>query len=260
MLELRQIESFYPEHLRPFKRNLLREYLQYRILEAVFSSEFSRGLRFMGGTALHIVYELPRFSEDLDFDNAGLDKKDFSLLAELIKKRLNLHGYNTQIKSPFKGAYRIFIRIADVLYENKISSHKEEKMLIHLDAEPQGFAYAPDKIILNKFDIFTQISVVPLDILLSQKLRAILTRKRPMGRDFFDAIFLLGRTRPSYEYLKSKLKIDNLRDLKSALIAHCRALDLRVLAKDVRQFLFLSDEAKKIELFRDYVENLDAGS
>ena len=36
MLDLKQIESFYPEYLRSFKRNLLREYLQYKILEAIF--------------------------------------------------------------------------------------------------------------------------------------------------------------------------------------------------------------------------------
>lgn len=256
MLELKQIESFYPEHLRPFKRNLLREYLQYKILETVFSSEFGKHLIFMGGTAIHIVYELPRFSEDLDFDNIGLDKKDFSRLTALIEKKLKLQGYVVETKTSFKGAYRAYIRIADILYENKISSHKEEKVLIQLDAEPQKFPYAPDKIILNKFDIFTQINVVPPDILLSQKLYAILMRGRPMGRDFFDAIFLLGRTGPAYKYLKAKAKIDDLVDLKKRLIAHCNALDLKSLGKDVRQFLFFPDEAQKIELFRDYIAKL----
>ena len=33
MLDIKQIEPFYPENLRPFKRNLLREYVQYKILE-----------------------------------------------------------------------------------------------------------------------------------------------------------------------------------------------------------------------------------
>ena len=92
--------------------------------------------------------------------------------------------------------------------------------------------------------------------MLSQKLYAILMRARPMGRDFFDAIFLLGRTGPDYEYLKAKVKIDGLVDLKKRLIVHCNALDLKSLAKDVRQFLFFPDEAKKIELFREYIAKL----
>ena len=48
MLDIKQIESFYPEPLRPFRKNLLREYLQYKILEAIFEQDFldcSHGFR-----------------------------------------------------------------------------------------------------------------------------------------------------------------------------------------------------------------------
>lgn len=256
MLELKQIETFYPEHIRIFKRNILREYLQYKILEIVFTSEFGRSLVFMGGTAIHMIYALPRFSEDLDFDNLRLGEKKFSDLAAIIKKKLELQGYTVETKTSLGNAYRIYIRIADILYENKISPHKEEKMLIQLDAEPQKFSYAADKVILNKFDVFTQISLVPLDILLSQKLYAIFMRKRPMGRDFFDAIFLFGRTNPNYDYLKTKINIDNLSDLKEKLIKHCSVLNLKFLSKDVSQFLLIPDDAKKIELFCEYIEKL----
>ncbi|GFP25527.1 hypothetical protein HKBW3S25_01007 [Candidatus Hakubella thermalkaliphila] len=47
MLDLKQIELFYPESLRPFKRNLLLEYLQYKILEIIFDSEFGEKLAFI---------------------------------------------------------------------------------------------------------------------------------------------------------------------------------------------------------------------
>lgn len=256
MLEFNQIESFYPESLRPFKRNLLREYLQYKILELIFSSEFGQNLIFMGGTAIHIAYGLPRFSEDLDFDNIGLGKKNFEGLAAFIEKKLRLEGYVVEIKTSFARAYRAYIRIPGILYENRISPHKDEKMLIQIDAEPQKFSYVPDKVIINKFDVFTQIAMVPLDILLSQKLYAILMRKRPMGRDFFDALFLFGKATPNYEYLKSKLKIDNPTELKEKLIRHCGALNLKSLAKDVEQFLFVPDEAGRIALFCEYIKDL----
>lgn len=256
MLELKQIESFYPENLKVFKRNLLREYLQYKILEVVFASEFGRSLVFMGGTAVHIVHGLPRFSEDLDFDNIGLDKAGFHKFAIVIQKKLKLQGCNAQIKTSYTGAYRIFIRITDILYENKLSAHKQEKLLIQLDAEGQKFSYAPEKVILNKFDVFTRVSIVPLDILLSQKLYAIFMRKRPMGRDFFDAIFLFGKTMPNYEYLKLKLKIDSLSDLKKKILKHCRGLNFKLLARDVEGFLFIPEDAKKVELFREYIADM----
>lgn len=72
MLELNQIESYYPEHLRVFKKNILREYLQYKILEIIYDSKFTVNLVFMGGTAIRIIHGGSRFSEDLDFDNINL--------------------------------------------------------------------------------------------------------------------------------------------------------------------------------------------
>ena len=44
MLELGQIESFYPESYRAFKKNILREYLQYKILEILFDSKYANKL------------------------------------------------------------------------------------------------------------------------------------------------------------------------------------------------------------------------
>ena len=84
MLNIKQIESFYPESLKPFKRNLLREYLQYKILEIIFDSRYGDKLAFMGGTATRIIHSNTRFSEDLDFDNLGLNKNEFVKLIQLI--------------------------------------------------------------------------------------------------------------------------------------------------------------------------------
>ena len=72
MLNLEQIQEFYPEHLRPFRNFLLREYLQHKILNIVYNSESGRKMVFMGGTALRLTLNNQRFSEDLDFDNLGL--------------------------------------------------------------------------------------------------------------------------------------------------------------------------------------------
>ena len=69
MLSLQEIEKYYPEKLKKFKRNILREYLQYKILQIIFNSEYANKLSFLGGTALKIIYDNSRFSEDLDFDN-----------------------------------------------------------------------------------------------------------------------------------------------------------------------------------------------
>ena len=257
MLDIEQIETFYPEYLRAFKRNLLQEYLQYKILEIVFDSKFGERLSLMGGTAIHIIHGNTRFSEDLDFDNLGLNKKEFEQLANSIQKRLQLEGYKAEIKNVFKGAYRCYIRIPDILFENGLSRHKDEKLLIEIDTEPQGYTYSPEKVIINKFDVFLRINVVPMDILLAQKIYAVFKRKRAMGRDFYDAVFLFGKTEPDPGYLELKLKIKNMADLKSKLLAKCSNFNFKDLAKDVEQFLFYPSDSKRVLYFYDYIRNYE---
>lgn len=46
MLSLQEIEKYYPENIKGFKRNILREYLQYKILRIIFDSGYASKLSF----------------------------------------------------------------------------------------------------------------------------------------------------------------------------------------------------------------------
>ncbi|OGX37052.1 MAG: hypothetical protein A3D87_01355 [Omnitrophica WOR_2 bacterium RIFCSPHIGHO2_02_FULL_50_17] len=256
MLEFRQIESFYPEHLRPFKRSILREYLQYKILAVIFGGKFGAKLVFMGGTAVHIAHGLGRFSEDLDFDNQGLSRDDFRFLVQNISRNLTLEGFAVQTGVSFKGAFSADIKITGLLFEIGLSGHKEEKVLVKIDAEPQNFGYSPQRVIINKFDVLAGISVVPIDILLAQKFYAILNRRRAVGRDFYDAMFLAGKTSPNFGYLKAKHKIADMPALKTALLDRCARLDFNQLAGDAAPLVFIPGDAKKIKLFPEFVRGM----
>ncbi len=257
MIDLKQIEQDYPENLRAFKKNILREYLQYKILELIFNSKLANKLSFLGGTALRIIYNNSRFSEDLDFDNFGITEKDFTKLTEEIEKGLCGLGYQTEFKNVFKGAYRCYIKIPKILFDSEISGLKEEKIVIQLDTAPHDFKYKPDKKILNKFDVFIQVFVTPLDILLSQKIYAIFNRKRAKGRDFYDVIFLLQRTKPNYQYLEKKLGITNNNNLKIKLINYVNNTNLQKVAKDAEPFLFNPTDSKRIKMFGEYIKQID---
>lgn len=257
MLDIEQIESFYPEYLKPFKKNLLREYIQYKILEAIFDSKFGEFLSFMGGTAIHIIHGNTRFSEDLDFDNLRLNKTSFKEMTQFIAKKLGREGYCLEVKNVFTKAYTAYIKIEEVLQRYGISRHKNEKLLIKINAEPQYFKYEREKVIINKFDVLTRINAVPIDILLSQKLFAIIMRKRSLGRDFFDALFLLGKTKPNVGYLMQKLRLKDIKEVKFQLLQKCRNLDFSQLAKDTKQFLFIPEHSKKILLFKEYIESME---
>jgi len=173
-------------------------------------------------------------------------------LAKTVFRRLSLEGYSVEVRNSFRGAYRSFVRVSNVLYDNALSPHKGEKLLIQIDAEPQMFTYRPEKVILNRFDVFTRINVVPIGVLLAQKIYAIFMRRRPMGRDFYDAIFLRGKTTPDFDYLKQKMKIGDGDELRARLTARCRGLDFKQLATDAKPFLFVPSDAKKISLFPEY--------
>ena len=78
MLRLSEITKHYPENLLGFQRFIIREYLQYKILQIVFEdATYAVKLCFLGGTCLRVVHGNTRFSEALDFDNFNLSAQEF---------------------------------------------------------------------------------------------------------------------------------------------------------------------------------------
>ena len=206
---------------------------------------------------MRIIYGNSRFSEDLDFDNFGLAENQFADLISEIKSGLGLQGYAVETKNVFKGAWRSYIRMPQVLFENELSDLREEKVTIQIDTAPHDFGYRRDLKIINKFDVFTQIYATPIDILLSQKIYAALNRSRAKGRDFFDIVFLLPQTKPNYDYLAKKLDVKNGKKLKAAIISKTAEFDFDELAKDAQSFLVNAADAKKIKMFVPYIKSLE---
>lgn len=255
MITIDQILAAYPENLRAFKESILKEYLQYKILNSIFNSEYANKLAFLGGTALRIVHGSTRFSEDLDFDNFALSEVEFTELSKVIQKDLSLEGLEAEINTVTKNAYRIKIRIPKLLFNTGLSVMAEQRILIQVDTVPQNFEYVPDKPLLNKFDVFTQINSVPKDILLAQKIFASVNRRRIMGRDFFDIVFLHGLgAKPDFAYLKKNIGVANPADLKKYMMDKTAGLDFEELAKDVEPLLFDSRDKKKVLLFREFLD------
>ena len=259
MLPLSEIQTYYPVRLHHRGEFLLKEYLQYKILELLFESDYALQFSFLGGTCLRIVHNNNRFSEDLDFDNFDLTGKDFEEVSVLLKKGLEQQGFQVEMRNVLAGAYHCYIRFPGLLFESGLSGHREAKIRINLDTEPQGFPFEPESFFLNRFDVFTSIRCTPIDILLSQKLVAMTQRRRPQGRDFFDAVFLFPKTAPNFDFLAYKLQISNPKALKTYLLDISQQFDFKELAKDVQPFLFESRDIKRVELFPEYIKTLSFG-
>ena len=252
MLDFQQIKEQYPENLQRFERAILREYLQYKILQAIFDSKNASKLAFLGGTALRIVHGNNRFSEDIDLDNFGLKWSEFEEVIQKVKRFLELEGFNVEVRNVAKGAYRCYLKIPALLYEQGLSPFPEEKILIQVDTTAQGYSYKPETILLNKFDVFTDIRVTPLDILLSQKIYTSVNRKKTRGRDFYDITYLSSRTKPDLGYIQQKLGVKTAEGLRKEISSRIAEFDFKDLADDVAPFLMNKDEIKRVERFREF--------
>ena len=70
MIEKRQIQKL-TERWQTTTDNVVREYFQQLFLSYLYREKGSDSLLFNGGTALRIIWQNPRFSEDLDFSGVN---------------------------------------------------------------------------------------------------------------------------------------------------------------------------------------------
>lgn len=256
MINLENIKIYYSPKEQVFEQFLLKEYLQYQILNIVFSSSFWEKLSFLWWTAIRLIHNSTRFSEDMYFDNFWLEERDFENLSLYIKKELNLLWYEVEIKNVYKWAYRCYIRLPKILKELWFSNLDDEKILIQIDTVKQDYKYNSDKKIIDKFDIYKLINVCPINIILSKKIHALIDRKRIKWRDFFDIVYLYRFTKPDFNYLQAKTWIKNIEDLKNKLNDFIKDLDLIEISKDVKPFLLNQDEINRVIDFKNFIDSL----
>lgn len=252
MLTIDQIKSSYPDSLHQFERGLLREYLQYQILSLIFNHKVGQKLSFLGGTNLRLVHGLPRFSEDIDFDNKHLSFEEFSELGDYLQRELERRGYLIENRFLNKEAFHCYIRFPELLYQQGLSPLEEEKILIQVDSFDQGVNYDPDIFLLNKFEFFDPIRTTPKEVILSQKLWTITQRKRLKGRDFFDLMFLLQNTKPNLDFLEAKFATRDVSEIKNIILGYVKDADFHQLATDVRPFLLNIEDSEKIKYFPQF--------
>ena len=105
MLTLEQLSGHFPLTLRQRNpRGMLVEYLQYELLDSLFKNSAAAALSFIGGTAIRILHNSHRFSEDLDFDNFGLSFAQFEELLKTACRDMEYKGFLIEYRIVEKGA------------------------------------------------------------------------------------------------------------------------------------------------------------
>jgi predicted nucleotidyltransferase component of viral defense system len=176
------------------KLNAMREYLQAYVLRVMHEQGVFRHAAFLGGTALRFLYDLPRFSEDLDFSLENADQLDFARLVTKIMTELKDAGYQASMTYNDRNIVKsAFIKFSGLMFEAEMSAFQNQNfsIKIEMDSNPSQGAMKEVKMINKYFPI----SFLSYDIssLFAGKLHAILNRRYTKGRDYFDLGWYLSK-------------------------------------------------------------------
>lgn len=159
-------------------------------------------------------------------------------------------------KKCIQRCFSLLYKIFRYTFSNQFVCTQGGKILIQLDTEPQGYKYTSDKYLLNRFGLFRYIDITHINLLLSQKMCVIFTRKREKGRDFFDVVYLMSKTKPDFKFLKLKFGIESKKELIKGLKEKSKNLNFKILAKDIESFLFEPNQKDRVLYFRDWLNTL----
>lgn len=259
MINIEQILSYYPEQLQKTKKvHIIREYLQFMLLNHLSNSKYAKDICFIGGTNLRLIHGIDRFSEDLDFDNKNMSRTKFINMTDALIKHLQNNGVNViaddKSKDARLAAFRRNLIFPQFLYDNGLSPFKDAKFLIKIESQDQGVEYKPEIFLMNGGGYIFNFPAAPNNVLCSMKIAALLNRQK--GRDFYDTMFLLSKTQPDYAFLKERTGISSPQELKKALLQTAKKTDLRHKSKDFEHLIIDRNNAKKILLFPDFISKV----
>lgn len=261
MIDLEYIRSFFPPAIAKesrFDRYMLKEYLQLLILDYLATTSFINKVSFIGGTNLRLIQGIDRFSEDLDFDCKDLSEEEFMAMTNSVVNYLQQNNINVETRdkvNPKLTAYRRNLYFPEMLFNLKLTGHREERLLLKIEAQDQGVDYQSEVATVNRMGFFFNIQVPPLDVLCAMKFAAILARQK--GRDFYDAIFLLSKTKPNMDFLKERVGIGSIDDLKFAIADRMQEIDLNQKKRDFAHLLFNESNADRILSFESFVSKIE---
>ena len=259
MIDLNLIKNFFPEQIRNntlLGKSMVKEYMQLSILDYLSATPYIRKLIFIGGTNLHLVKGIDRFSEDLDFDCKEMTKEEFMKMSDDVMHFLTRNGYTIESRdknSTKLTAFRRNIYFPRFLFDLGISGHMDERFLIKIEAQDQGVRYSPEVKNIKGCGFYFPFPVPADAVLCAMKVTALLERGK--GRDFYDVMFLLALTKPDYNFLAKRVGIKNAAELKAELKNRLKNTDLKIKANDFGHLLFNKENNKRILRFEDFFED-----
>lgn len=215
---------------------IAREYTQHSFLSEFYRLKKSEKVLFKGGTALRIIYQSPRFSEDLDF--TAESQVSYRVIEDLIADTLmNLKywGFNVEIEEAKKtsGGYLAKIIFLFLNYQPTIKieiSQRKISQKLKKDFSRIKNEYIED------YDVYH----LSAEEIFNGKIVALLSRSK--ARDWYDVYFLLKNNFLNIQQ-KQKLQDIGLKLEKSQINFH---KELKLLLPRSHQFV-LKDFKKRLQ-------------
>ncbi|MDR1864824.1 MAG: nucleotidyl transferase AbiEii/AbiGii toxin family protein [Bacteroidales bacterium] len=260
MIQFEQIQRFFPKEVSDQANNrkyMLKEYIQLMILGFLSTSQYVKKIALIGGTGLRLAKGIDRFSEDLDFDCKQFSQSEFEKMTEEVVTFLRRHGLRAEARDRENRrlkAFRRCIYFPEFLFDMNLSGYKEERFMIKIESQDQGFDYLPTLVNIRHAGFFFPFPMPPDAVLCAMKISALLSRKK--GRDFYDTFFLLQQTVPDYNYLSEKCGISNIDELKTAVLQVFETTGVNRKLQDFTHLLFDKSSRNKALVLKDFIQTL----
>ena len=192
------------------QRFQLLEHVQRLALLGLYRVGFFSQAAFYGGTALRLLYGIPRFSEDLDFTLLRPDPQfRFDAALKGLQEELRADGLEASLEiknksfvSPVQSAFiktntlHLMLRVQGADIPRPKGMHPEAliRVKIEVDTDPPGI-YRSIPMLLRG-SVLTEVETLPLPLLFAGKTHAALCRawvNRVKGRDWYDMLWFLNR-------------------------------------------------------------------
>jgi hypothetical protein len=154
-------------------------------------------MAFVGGTALRILHDLPRFSEDLDFSMLVPGSSAGKQWMARIRRDLSLAGFEADVTWNERSAAQVgWVRVTGLLREAGFPAMNTQKLSVkvEIDANPPAGARTEKRVVTRHATFLLQHFDLPS--LLAGKITAVLTRKYTKGRDWYDLLWYLSHRPP----------------------------------------------------------------
>ncbi len=239
-------QQFTPEMNVNDRLNKAREFLQILCLKIMGDKGMFEDVAFLGGTALRVLFDLRRFSEDMDFSLIPGKKLELNKIQDLFYAGFKSYGIPAEIKSQSKNAVQsVWLKFPAILKDLNISPLAGQKLSIKWDTDtnpPKGAVLA--HAIINKFFMFRVVHY-DLPSLFAGKLHACLFRNYAKGRDWYDFVWYVSKKiRPNLVLLQNAIKQTEGKEihltepeLTGFLLARIEKVNFDHMKQDVERFV-----------------------